>query len=142
MASNRDLLSNQALQQPVEARLQDLRILQDTTWEVGDDGQVIKTVKCKISGCSRTTQDFVVKEVDWPHFHVHRTDSRKPAAYNDLSIQEFVYGYLKKVEKEKDGSTKLLMAGHLQELMQDALEFTLENLRKFDGVFLEQCETR
>ncbi len=35
---------------------------------------------------------------------------------------------------------KLLMASHLQELMQDAMEFPWENVRNFHDVFLEQCE--
>ena len=46
------------------------------------------------SGRSRTSEDIVKRQVDWPHFNVFKGPSRKAAEYDSLSIAEFVFGYL------------------------------------------------
>ena len=43
---------------------------------------------------SKTIQDIVIREIDWPQYHVYRGVDRRPASYEDLNIQEFVYGVL------------------------------------------------
>ena len=44
------------------------------------------------SGRTRTTEDLIVRYVHWPHFRIYKGPSRKPAAYDDLSMPEFVAG--------------------------------------------------
>ena len=46
------------------------------------------------SGRTRTTEDLIVRYVHWPHFGIYKGPSRKPAAYDDLSMPEFVAGYV------------------------------------------------
>lgn len=50
--------------------------------------------KGKKSGRARTADDYVIHEIDWPHLHVYRGASRTPARFEELSIQEFAFGYI------------------------------------------------
>ncbi len=51
------------------------------------------------SGRDKTALDAVFHELDWPHFYVSTT-AHRPATYDGLSVEEFVYGYLCVVEHE------------------------------------------
>ena len=53
-----------------------------------------KSLRRRKSGRARTTKDYVLKEVSWPHFDVYKGNDRTPANYDNLNIQEFVTGYL------------------------------------------------
>ena len=91
------------------------------------------------SGRGRTTQDFVVREVPWPHYGVYKGADRTAASFDGLSIAEFVFGYLGQTQRQNE-PTRSLMLGHLRELMQDAMSFPWPNVRNYHGVVLGQME--
>jgi len=64
-----------------------------------------------------------------------------PAKYQDLSVQEFVAGYLASLEVSQESpEVRDKMLAHLKELMQDAADFPWANVRNFHAVLLHQFE--
>lgn len=93
------------------------------------------------SGRDRTTEDFVVRRVDWPQFGVYKGPHRIPAKYEDLTIQEFVFGYLGHILKDRTSrDTSQAMLSHLRELMLDATMYPWESVRSFHGIVLGMME--
>ena len=93
------------------------------------------------SGRARTTEDFVVKEVPWPHYGVYKGVARKPADYDSLTIPEFVFGYVDLLRRKSlDSKTRQIMLGHLQDLMEDAISYPWASVRNFHGVLLGEME--
>ena len=86
-------------------------------------------------------QDIVIREIDWPQYHVYRGVDRRPARYEDLNIQEFVYGALCQVIDGRDSkANKHTMLQHLRMLMEDACDLPCPNVRNFHGIVLSQLE--
>ena len=73
------------------------------------------------SGSVQTSSQRIVRWMDWPHLHLERTTGQEEATAQDLSISEFVWGFLEVV---KDPLTKPEdkphMLAFLQLLMNDA----------------------
>ena len=65
--------------------------------------------KDKKSGISRTVEDLVLSEIDWPHLYVYRGQDRKPAIYNDLTLAEFIFGYILMINNPRSMLDKELM---------------------------------
>ena len=105
-----------------------------------DEGRPVRRGIGKKSGRSRTTKDFVVKDVSWPHFGIYQGRERTPATYESLSIQEFVQGYLIQVRKEKSPKHKDIQMKHLENLMLDASAYPWTNVRNFHAVLLGEME--
>ena len=70
------------------------------------------------SGMDRTGTTAVLKKITWPHEVVY-TSAGKPAAYQDLTVLQFVYGYLLVMESE-EADIRVQLALHLKALMSDA----------------------
>ena len=93
------------------------------------------------SGRSRTSEDIVIRQVDWPHFNVFKGPSRKAAEYDSLSIAEFVFGYLGNALKPNTSSgDRWAMLRHLRDLMHDATMYPWEGVRNFHGIVLRLME--
>ena len=93
------------------------------------------------SGRSRTSEDIVIRQVDWPHFNVFKGPSRKAAEYDSLSIAKFVFGYLGNALKPNTSSgDRWAMLRHLRDLMQDATMYPWEGVRNFHGIVLRLME--
>ena len=93
------------------------------------------------SGRTRTTEDLIVRYVHWPHFGIYKGPSRKPAAYDDLSMPEFVAGYVNCLLRHNtDDNNKDHMLHHLQDLMHDATMYPWRNVRNFHGIVLGMME--
>ena len=114
----------------------------DSTTDSDDNDHVQRPRKSNRkmkSGRGRTTQDFVVREVPWPHYGVYKGADRTAASFDGLSIAEFVFGYLGQAQRQRE-PTRSLMLSHLRELMQDAMSFPWPNVRNYHGVVLGQME--
>lgn len=96
--------------------------------------------KKKKSGRCRTTEDFVVRQIRWPHHGIYKGRERKPATFDTLSVTEFVHGYINNVLSEPSTDVSQCMLIHLRELMQDATDFPWANVRNYHGVVLGQME--
>ncbi len=92
------------------------------------------------SGRDKTALEVVCNDVDWPHFYVISKTDRRPATYDSLSVEQFVYGYLKVIAKEKDAAVKAAMMSHLEELMLDTNQYGWPQTRAFHAVILGEME--
>jgi hypothetical protein len=96
--------------------------------------------KPKKSGRVRTTEEVIMHDVEWPHFHVYRGAALDPAVYDDMRVDEFVYGYLQDALELPNGSKKRHMLQHLADLMGDSLEYGWESARNSHGIVLQKME--
>ncbi len=128
------------LQADVRARMAELGIRDDDPDVTLGDTTTRGKSSSKKSGRSRTAEDIVVRDIDWPHFYVYRGPDRRPAGYSDLSIPEFVFGYLASLAATPETTSHGLMLDHLQELMRDAMDHPWEHVRHFHGILLHQQE--
>ena len=118
--------------------------------ELGDDEQddsahgataaPLTTKKGKRSGQVRTVEDIVIREVDWPHLNVYRGAARRPVKYGDMTVTEFVYGYLQMIHNPRNRFDKDVMMGILRNIMEDALTYPWDNVRNFYRVLSSMVE--
>ena len=85
------LRDNERIEACVSRRLAEIG-LDDEPGEYFSETQ--KTKRGKRSGISRTVEDQVLREIDWPHFYIYRGADRKPTLFNDLTLAEFNFGFL------------------------------------------------
>ena len=91
------------------------------------------------SGMDRRTGAItVLNKITWPHEVVYTSDG-KPASYPDISVLQFVYGYLIVMES-KEADIKVKMAAHLKDLMSDAQVYGWDRTKVFNGIWLNQFE--
>ena len=113
-ATPRLLLQDDSLQNKVRARLADLHVATDDTDSDDPESQRPTARNSagkhpKRSGRAKTADDVIIREIDWPHFYIFRGPNRRPAKYEDLSLAEFVSGYLSMViEGRGSGSGRSL----------------------------------
>ena len=91
--------------------------------------------KGKKSGVSRTVEDQVLREIDWPHLYVYRGQDRKPATYNDLTLAEFIFGYISMIDNPRNILDKELMLQTLRNMMLDTTQYGWVQVRNFYIVF-------
>ncbi len=103
---------NVNLQDDVRAKMANLHLLDSSPFSSEDDEYADKTTttkkmkkshhdgkskSAKKSGRSCTADDVIAVNIDWPHYHCYQGPDWGPARYEDLSIPEFVFGYLSTV---------------------------------------------
>ena len=86
----------------------------------------------------RTGAATVLKKITWPHEVVY-TSAGKPASYQDMSVPQFMYGYLLVMDSE-EADIRVQMDSHLKALMSDAQLYGWKCTRAFHGVWLNQLE--
>ena len=96
--------------------------------------------KARKSGIYQSSIDYVLNEVKWPQLHVRRL-GRDPPEYDELTIPEFVVGYLKIIEK-LPGSLKDICRsiGYLKSLMEDTAMFNWVVARESHAQVLTDIE--
>ena len=96
------------------------------------------------SGRVTTTRCKSAKvKVEWPHYGgVYKGRDRSAPLYDDLTMSEFVWGYIGQVLEPKNARVKERMLVHLKDLMQDASHHTTDwkDVRDFNGLVMEQME--
>ena len=80
-----------------------------------------------------TATDKVVRTIDWPHMHVRRmvAGKRKGIHFNELKVEEFVLCFLTMIQMPGNDMNVRGMLRILQDIMQDAMEFSWANARSF-----------
>ena len=138
-------ITDASLAAAVRSRMADLNLLHDAPDAESSDDEhstrQAKKTKGKKSGRARTADDIVIAEIDWPHYYIYRGTERRPAKYSELTVAEFVLGYLSSMEKESS-CVQAHMEKHLLDLMRDSIDFSWDSLRNFHGVLLNQFEMR
>ena len=124
----RELRRNYEMGREVNRRLADLEAEDDSaaTARTG-----LHRPRGKRSGAARTVQDTVVRDIDWPHFHIYTTPGAEPMTYERLSIAEFVYGFLHMVDQPDARLDRGVMWDILKGMMEDATEYPWHNVRNF-----------
>ena len=123
----------------VQQQLSNLRL--ESTDSDSDTDMANGKIRKHRCGRVRTTNDFVVQEVAWPHHRVYKGQARTPATFESLFIQEFVLGFITQVQHNNvSPSRKDLMLNHLRELMLDATIYPWPIIRNDHGVVLGQME--
>ena len=130
-ASPETLRMDSRLMQDAARRLRQLELAQQGE----DDLRALGSTKAagKRSGSVMTVTDKVVKSVDWPHMHVRRmaAGKLKGVRFNELKVEEFVFGFLNMIEMPGNDMDFRRMLNILRDLMQDAMEFSWPNARRF-----------
>ena len=87
----------------------------------------------KKSGYLMVAADKVKKVIDWPHMHINRLIAGRRVAvpFNDLKVEEFVYGFLEMLDAPKAKWNRPVMLGILKMMMQDAMDYSWSNALSF-----------
>ncbi len=133
------------LQAKVKARMAELNLMPDIgPVDIADHATLLAapggTARGKKSGRARTADDTVSNDIDWPHFYVYQGAERRAAKYEDLNVQEFVFGYLQCVLSQTP-DVQVYMYKHLSELMRDAMDYTWPTVRNYHSIILHHMET-
>ena len=107
--------------------------------EADDDiDQYIPRNRGKKPGSLRVATDLVKHSIDWPHMHVRRMvqGKRKTLAYAELSVEEFVYGFLTMLENPDCKMDMRTMIKLLRILMQWTIHGPMQ------GTFTKQSDRR
>ena len=85
------------------------------------------------SGSKMVASDTIKQRIDWPHFYVQRVvaGSRQCVEYADLTVEEFVFGFLRMLAAPECMMDKDTMLNVLEMLMQDAMDYSWKNARGF-----------
>ena len=94
----------------------------------------------KKSGQARTNEDFVVREVEWPHFHVFKGSDRKATRFEDMNLADFVYGFLTMLESPRSRFSTPVMLEILKGVVSDAMDFPWQNVRNCYRIISSQVE--
>jgi hypothetical protein len=135
----------------VRDRMNNLQLGQDfdseEEWEPAGAGAAcaprgkLSAGKPDVSGETKTAKDNCRVRQEWPQYYVFRGAGREAATYNDLTIQEFVMGFLSIVARSRAGQrVRELMYRHLQELMLDATRAPWPSVRHYHAIVLHHME--
>ena len=85
--------------------------------------------------------DVVVRhKVPWPHEHILGGPTRQRVTYDNLSLTQFVQGFVKNVLDEPNQKSRDKMLAYLGDLMEDATDFTWANAKAAHAVLLCEME--
>ena len=120
--------------------MRDLK-LQDAESDADDHGRPRGKHNRMKSGRDKTAAECVSTQIEWPHYYVFHGSDMRPARYDELSVPEFVAGYMKIVTYNvADVRTTTLMLNHLYDLMSEVTEHSWDNVRNCHAMILQQME--
>ena len=124
----------------VRLRLEELNVPGACSGE--DRNRPITSNKGKTTGSTRTADDLhVQKDVTWPHFYVRRGSERRPVVFDELTLPEFVYGFLAMIEEAPENqSMKDKMLFRLKEIMRDCTDFDWVTMKNFFRILMQDIE--
>ena len=85
----------------------------------------------KKSGSISKASDKVIKDLDWPHYHITRGINLTPSSYEELSVEEFILGYIRMLRDTDSTFDKDVMLEILEDLMEDVIDFSWGNAKGF-----------
>ena len=93
--------------------------------------QVDNTGKGRKSGAVSRATDQVRIITDWPHYHIVRGPNLTPSSYEELSLEEFVLGYIRMINDRHSVYDSQVMWNLLEDLLEDAIDFSWTNAKAF-----------
>ena len=139
-ATPASLLADEDLMVRVTRRLRELDNEEDEDSAYGATAAPLATRMGKRSGQVCTVDDIVIQEVDWPHLYVYRGTAHRPVKYGDMTVTEFVYGYLQMIYNLRNYFDQDVMLGILRNIKEDALTYPWDNVRNFYRVLSSMVE--
>ena len=130
------LLNNNSLKNDYELvnlaakHLADLGLQETQDFEVrpGKSGYGGKNKK---SGAVSKATDKIVKETDWPHYHITRGVDLLPSGYDELSLDEFCLGYVRMLRDADSKFNLHVMLEILEDLLEDSVDFSWKNVKGY-----------
>ena len=114
------------------------------------DQKIAQLGKCQKEGNEQSEKiksqrggpvDVVVRhKVPWPHEHILGGPTRQRVTYDNLSLTQFIQGFVKNVLDEPCQKSKEKMLHYLGDLMEDATDFSWANAKAAHAVLLCEME--
>ena len=82
----------------------------------------------------------VKKVVDWPQHFILTGNRKSRPTYDDLTVTQWVSGFVCCMQEEKSGETRTSMLDYLGNLMEDASDFSWESAKASHAVVLTNME--
>ena len=123
------LRSNESVQCEVEKRLAELRTLNESATK--------GRVKSQRGGPGEI---FVKKSVDWPQNFILTGNQKTRPTYDDLSITQWVSGFVRCIQEEKAETCRSAMLDYLANLMEDASDFSWDSAKACHAILLTNME--
>ena len=83
---------------------------------------------------------LVKKVVDWPEHFILTGNRKTRPTYDDLTVTHWVSGFVRCIQEEKSGETRASMLDYLENLMEDASDFSWESAKASHAVVLTNME--
>jgi hypothetical protein len=95
-----------------------------------------------VSGAQKSAQHYTIVDLNWPHYHVEpRGPGGAELFYDDLTLPEWVYGYLVIINKyDMDPRITADILKHMQLIMAQAIRFPWPLVSHFHKLVLRQME--
>ena len=123
------LRENESLQSEVDKRLAELEKLNETA------------TRGRLKSQRGGPGDFSVKRmVDWPQNFILTGSRKTRPTYDDLSITQWVSGFVRCIQEEKSDAAKECMLDYLGNLMEDASDFSWEAAKASHAIALTNME--
>ena len=127
-----DIKTSKAVQRKIDRSLTNL----DTSF-VPQGNENAHKLKSKRGG----PVDVVVnKKVAWPHEHILGGLNRQRVTYDQLTLTQFIQGFVKNIIDESDRKCKDKMLHYLGDLMEDATDFSWSSAKSAHAVLLCEME--
>ena len=123
------LRNNESLQAQVEQRLAELKNVN----ELATRGRI----KSQRGGPSDVT---VKKLIDWPQNFILTGAHKTRPTYDDLTITQWVSGFVRCIQEEKSAPNRDLMLDYLGNLMEDASDFSWDSAKAAHVILLTNME--
>ena len=83
---------------------------------------------------------LVSKKVAWPHDNVLGGVTRQQVTYDQLSLTQFIQGFTRNILDERDNEIREHMLWYLNDLMEDATDFSWKSAKAAHAVLLCEME--
>ena len=127
-----DIKSSKAVQKKIDQSIDNL----DST-HIPQGNDHAQKLKSKRGG---PVEVVVNKRVAWPHEHILGGHSHQRVTYDQLSLTQFIQGFVKNIIGEKDRDCKDKMLHYLGDLMEDATDFSWSSAKSAHAVLLCEME--
>ena len=125
--------SSKALQKRIDTSITDLE--KDQKAQGNSSSEKIKSKRGGV-------EVMVNKRVAWPHEHIFFWGgaSRQRLTYDQLTLSQFVQGFVKNIMDEKDRKCKEKMLCYLGDLMEDTTDFSWGSAKSAHAVLMCEME--
>ena len=96
--------------------------------------------KSKRVGGGGPVEVVVSKKVAWPHEHILGGLNRQRVTYDQLTLTQFMQGFVKNIIDESDRACKDRMLHYLGDLMEDATDFNWSSVKSAHAVLMCEME--